>query len=90
GSTLPGPFNTRSTTTISNVVLPAHASTSPYPKSGTITVDQAASVAGGTSLTSRLVKTFNGTSKVVVTLTVDGRTIPGCTIDLASATPSCG
>jgi hypothetical protein len=72
------------------VVLPAHGSTSPYPKSGTITVDQATSLVGGTSLTSRLVMTFNGTSKVVVTLTVDGRTIPGCTIDLASTTPSCG
>ena len=34
--------------------------------------------------------TFNGTSKVAVTATFDGLSIPGCTIDLAKGTSSCG
>jgi hypothetical protein len=89
-STIPGPFSIRSTTTISNVVLPAHGSANSYPKSGTITMDQTTSLSGSSALASRLVMTFNGTSKVTVTLTVDGHTVPGCTLDLASATPSCG
>lgn len=88
-SALLGPFTTHSTTTLANVVLPAHGSSSSYPSSGTITVDQVTSVAGS-SVTSRIVMAFNGTSKVVVTLTVDGLTLPVCTIDLSHLTPSCG
>jgi aconitase B len=71
------------------VVLPAHAATNPYPSSGTVAVDQTTSAAS-LSLSSRIVLTFNGTSKVGVTLTVDGHTVPGCTIDLSKPTPSCG
>ncbi|MEO7455716.1 MAG: hypothetical protein ABIY52_05595 [Gemmatimonadaceae bacterium] len=83
-------INIQSTTTISNLVLPAHGATNQYPTSGTVAVDQVTSVSAGVSLASRVVMTFNGTSKVGVTLTVDGHTIPGCTIDLAKSTPSCG
>jgi hypothetical protein len=86
----PGPFTTHSTTTLSNVVLPAHASGNPYPSSGSIALDQTTSLAGGSSLTSRVVLTFNGTSKVAVTLTIDGQALPVCTIDLSRTTPSCG
>lgn len=89
GAPLPGPFSARSTTTITNVVLPARGSSNSYPSSGSIALDQVMSAAG-TSMTSRVVLTFNGTSKVAVTLTVEGRTLSGCTIDLSSATPSCG
>jgi len=88
-ATIPGAFTIRSTTTITNLVLPAQSSASRYPSSGTVTLDQTTSAAG-LSLASRMVMTFNGTSKVAVTMTVDGHTIPGCTIDLASSTPSCG
>ncbi|MEO8337392.1 MAG: hypothetical protein ABI664_20615 [bacterium] len=86
---IPGPINTHSTTTISNVVLPANGSATPYPTSGTVTVDQTTSLVGSASLTSRLVLTFNGTSKVAVALTLDGQTLPVCTIDLSKALPSC-
>jgi hypothetical protein len=84
--TFPGPFTIQSTTTISNVVLPAHGSATSYPKSGTITVT---SLLGGTALTSRFVMTFNGTSKVAVTMTVDGHSFPACSIDLSNGTNSC-
>jgi hypothetical protein len=89
-SAIQGPFSTRSTTTMSNVVLPAHGSSSAYPSSGSITLDQTTSFVGGLSVSSRMVMTFNGSSKVTVALTVDGLTLPRCTIDLSSATPSCG
>lgn len=89
-ATIPGPFSIRTTTTMSNVVLPAHGASRPYPSSGTVAVDQTTNLLGSPALTSRLVMTFNGTSKVGVTLTVDGRTLPICTIDLSGATPSCG
>ncbi len=88
--TLPGPFSMHSTTTINNLVLPAHGAANSYPLSGTVTVDQATAISGGLSVTSKVVMTFNGTSKVSVAMTVDGHAIPGCTIDLASGTPSCG
>lgn len=89
-SAIAGAFDTRSTTTINNVVLPAHGSPNSYPSSGSIAVDQATSVVGGLSLTSRIVMTFNGTSKVAVALTVGGLSLPGCSIDLAKGTSSCG
>jgi hypothetical protein len=88
--TIPGTFTTHSTTTISNVVLPAQGSTSPYPKSGTIAIDQTTSLLGSSALASRIVMTFNGTSKVAVALTFDGVSLPGCSIDLANATTTCG
>jgi len=89
-ATIPGTFTTHSTTTISNLVLPARASASPYPKSGTIAVDQTTSLLGSSALTSRVVMTFNGTSKVAVTLTFDGLSLPGCSIDLSNGTTTCG
>ena len=88
-ATIPGAFSIRSTTTTTNLVLPAQGSENRYPSSGTVAVDQTTS-ASSLSLTSRIVMTFNGTSKVGVTLTVDGHSVPGCTIDLSKPTPSCG
>ncbi|MEO5818479.1 MAG: hypothetical protein ABIT20_24620 [Gemmatimonadaceae bacterium] len=90
GATLPGPFTTHSTTTISSLVLPANLSTSRYPASGTVAIDQTTSLAGGSSISSRLVMTFNGTSKVAVTLKVDNLSLPGCTVDLSNGTTTCG
>jgi hypothetical protein len=48
------------------------------------------SLLGSSSITSRIVMTFNGTSKVAVILTVDGVSLPGCSVDLANGTSSCG
>ena len=89
GTGTSGAFSIRSTTTTSNVVLPAGGAENRFPSSGTVAVDQTTSAAS-LSLTSRVVLTFNGTSKVGVSLTVDGHTAPGCTIDLSKSTPSCG
>ncbi|MEO8624399.1 MAG: hypothetical protein ABI625_25180 [bacterium] len=84
-----GSFTTHSAATITNLVIPANAVSGSYPSSGTITLDQTSAFGGGSTLTTHLVMTFNGTSKVAVTMTVGGISLSGCTIDLASATPSC-
>ncbi|MEO5816128.1 MAG: hypothetical protein ABIT20_12700, partial [Gemmatimonadaceae bacterium] len=47
GSAIAGAFDSRSTTTTTNVVLPAQDSGNSYPSSGNIAVDQTTSVAGG-------------------------------------------
>ena len=88
-ATIPGTFSIRTTTTTNNVVIPARGSATTYPTSGTITIDQSTLVAAIPSITSRIVMTFNGTSKVAVTMTVDGLSFPGCTIDLANGTTTC-
>ncbi len=83
------PFTSRSATTMANLVLPANAGAASYPSSGTITVDQTSSFGGGTSVAARIVMTFDGTSKVKVTVTVGGLTMSSCTMNLASPAPSC-
>jgi hypothetical protein len=90
GSTLPGPFTTHSTTTISNVVLPAYGASNPYPASGRIALDQSTSFTGGSSMTSQLVMTFNGTSRVTVSVKIDNLSLPGCTFDLSNGGTFCG
>ena len=89
-ATMPGPFSLRSTTTIGNLVLPANGGANGYPTSGTVTVDQVSTFFGGPSVTSKVVMTFNGTSKVNVTVTLEGKALSSCTLDLASGTPACG
>jgi hypothetical protein len=84
-----GAFSIKTTTTTSNVVLPAHGASNSYPSSGTVTLDEVSS-GTGLSLTARIVLTFNGTSKVGVAMTVDGHVVPGCTIDLSKSAPTCG
>ncbi len=83
-----GPFTMRSTTTITNLVLPAN-SASKYPLSGTVAVDLTSTFGSSPSVASHATVTFNGTSKVLVAVTVGGIALPGCTIDLASSAPSC-
>jgi len=85
-----GSFTTHSTVAIANLVIPANAAAGSYPSSGTITLDQTSAFGTGPALTAHVVMTFNGTSKVAVALTVGGISLSGCTIDLASSTPSCG
>jgi hypothetical protein len=59
-----------------------------WPKSGSVIV-HATHLMAGTTTTSQLSATFNGTSKVAVTLTSGGITV-SCTVDLAAQSPTCG
>jgi hypothetical protein len=88
-ATVPGPYSKRSTTTISNLVLPASGAAHAYPTSGTVTIDGVSSYFGSPTVTTKVVMTFNGTSKVTVSITPAGRTSSICTLDLASGTPGC-
>ena len=74
--------------TSTNLVIPANPGANAYPASGTIAIDETIALAGLPAVTSHLVLTFNGTSKVKVT--IDGVAVSGCsTIDLSSTTPGC-
>lgn len=76
------------TTTTSDLVIPANAGPNTYPASGTITIDISSTSSFLPMPPSRFVMTFNGTSKVKVT--INGAPVPGCsTIDLSSTTPGC-
>lgn len=76
----------KSTTT--DLVIPANAAANTYPASGTIALEQAMTLRNLPPFTTRIVLTFNGTSKVKVT--IDGVAVSGCsTIDLSSTTPGC-
>jgi hypothetical protein len=87
-SSTPQAFSVTLTTTTTNLGIPAHPSAKTYPASGTIAIDEISTFPGESADSSRIVLTFDGTSKVKVTL--DGSPLPGCsTIDLSSATPSC-
>ncbi len=88
------PFTSTTTSTISDLALPASAGAQPaWPTSGTITLDATvetavAGVARGAAVTHALI-TFTGTSRVVVTFTTGGLT-DRCTIDLAGqSAPAC-
>src|SRR6476661_1619066 len=81
------PFILSVSTTVNDLVLPdSHGDK--WPKSGSVTIDATHAMAG-TTTTSHLSATFNGTSKVAVSLTSGGITV-SCTVDLASQSPSCG
>ena len=76
----------KSTTT--DLVIPANAAANTYPASGTIAVEQTMTLRNLPPFTTRIVLTFNGTSKVKIT--IDGVALSGCsTIDLSSTTPGC-
>jgi len=81
------PFTITMSTTIANLVLPATAADK-WPKSGQIIMDITDSELGAAG-TEHITLTFNGTSKVVMTMTSGGFSF-NCTIDLASQAPSCG
>ncbi len=81
------PFVLSVSTTIDDLVLP-DTPADRWPKSGSVTVHATHMMAGITT-TSQLSATFNGTSKVAVSLTSGGITV-SCTVDLASQSPSCG
>ena len=73
--------------TIDNLVLP-DTPADRWPKSGSVIV-HATHLMAGTTTSSQLSATFNGTSKVAVSLTTGGLTVT-CTVDLASEHPTCG
>lgn len=80
-----GTVATNITTTISGLVLPAQKGG--YPASGTITTTTASASSPATSFnTIRL--SFNGTSKVAVTMTTSVTT-RSCTLDLANTAAGC-
>ena len=82
------PFTITMKTTTTALVIPSSTAANTYPTSGTIALDETEVLSGLPSITSHVVLTFNGTSKVKIT--VDGVALPGCsTIDLSSATPGC-
>lgn len=85
GSTTP--FTMTMSTTIANLVLPA-TTAEKWPKSGQIIMDITDSMLGAAG-TERITMTFNGTSKVLMTMTSDGFSF-NCTVDMASQAPSCG
>lgn len=84
------PVNSTITTTIAKLRLPSRAAgPNAWPTEGTITMDMTSSEgASALPTTMRVILAFNGTSKVAVTITMDG-VAHRCTIDLASAAPSC-
>jgi hypothetical protein len=85
------PFTSKGTMTTTGLVLPVKGSGSNYPSAGTVTVDQTSSFGGTPAISTHAVMTFNGTSKVKMTISIGGISLPSsCTIDLASSTPSCG
>ena len=82
------PFTLSMKSTTTDLVIPANPGPNTYPASGAIAIDETMSLAGLPPLTTRVVMTFNGTSKVKVT--INGVSVSGCsTIDLSSTTPGC-
>ena len=59
-----------------------------WPKAGTIVIENSTSIGGEAPEVIRATVTFNGTSKVAVTITGPGVSA-SCTLDLASQNPSC-
>jgi len=84
GSTTP--YTLSVSTTIASLVLPASVADR-WPKSGKVMVDLTDTMLGATT-TTHMAMTFNGTSKVAVTLTSAGLTL-SCTVDLAAQSPTC-
>ena len=76
------PISTTSATTIANLTMPATAMMGSWPTSGTITSDNTSS-GGGTSVHLIMQMSFDGTSKVAITMTIDGRA-QRCTMDMSN------
>jgi hypothetical protein len=84
----PEPINISVKYTTTDLVIPANAGSSTYPASGSIAMEFTSASSGPTSATNRMVMTFNGTSKVKIT--INGVAVSGCsTIDLSSTSPGC-
>lgn len=81
------PFILSVSTTVNDLVLP-DSPADRWPKSGSVTIDATHALAG-TTTTSHLSATFNGTSKANVSLTSGGITV-SCIVDLALPHPACG
>jgi hypothetical protein len=81
------PYILSVSSTIDHLVLPGSPADQ-WPKSGSVIV-HATHLMAGTTTTSQLNATFNGTSKVDVSLTSGGITV-SCKVDLASQHPTCG
>jgi len=81
------PFILSVSTTIDDLVLP-ETPADRWPKSGSVIV-HATRLMAGTTTTTQLSATFNGTSKVAMSLASGGITLT-CTVDLASSSPTCG
>ncbi|MEP6730009.1 MAG: hypothetical protein ABJE10_05200 [bacterium] len=80
------PVSTNATLTIANLVVPkSTAGASAYPTSGTLTSDATTKIGSAVALTTHVQVTFNGTSKVPVTVTIGGFTTH-CTVDLSNTT----
>lgn len=82
GSGTPQAVGLSSTMTVANLTLPATAAAGSYPTSGTITSDVATDVAPGNTHVI-MTMTFNGTSKVAVSISLEGH-VQNCTMDLAN------
>jgi hypothetical protein len=84
------PFESTINTTITGLKLqpPTADGTHPWPKAGTIVVENAVALGDVPPAVIRATLTFNGTSKVAVTITGPGIS-ENCTIDLSSQAPSC-
>lgn len=84
------PFESTVTTTITGLKLqpPTSDGTHPWPKAGTIVVQTATNIGNVPPAVIRVTVTFNGTSKVAVTIAGPGVST-SCTLDLASNAPSC-
>jgi hypothetical protein len=88
GASANQPFTIAMKFTTTALVIPNDPSANPYPPSGTIALDETFSFWGQAPIKGYVVLTFNGTSKV--TVTVDGVSLRGCrVIDLSSTTPGC-
>jgi len=81
------PFVLSISSTIDNLVLP-DTPADRWPKSGSVIVHTTHAMAG-TTTTTQMSATFNGTSKVAVSITSGGTTL-SCMVDLASEHPTCG
>jgi hypothetical protein len=81
------PYILSVTSTVDDLVLP-DSPADKWPKSGSVTIDATHALAG-TTTTSHLSATFNGTSKANVSLTSGGITV-SCIVDLALPHPACG
>lgn len=81
--------NMTTSSTITGLVLPQRDSPNQYPQAGSIAMDLTGNFAT-TTVVSRIVMTFNGTSTMTMVMTINGITT-NCTLDMAnpSATPSC-
>lgn len=82
------PFTMVVKSTTTDLVIPLNPGPNTYPASGTIAIDETMSLARLPAFTTRIVLTFNGTSKVKIT--IDGVSVSGCTtIDLSNTNPGC-